>query len=104
MKLIEVTSAGIGAIAKPILTVVNARLRCKNKINNIIEQGHRFIKRNIRPMLGIYSLETAGRIICEIEIMHMIRNRQVEEIQCALSEVEFINKIMGIAAWYSAEK
>ena len=34
----------------------------------------------------------------------MIRKGQVEEIQCVLSEVEFINKIMGIAAWYSDKK
>jgi len=27
----------------------------------------------------------------------LIRKGQVEEIQCALSEAEFINKIMGIA-------
>jgi IS6 family transposase len=49
-------------------------------------------------MLGFDSFETAEKTICGIEIMHMIRKGQVEEIQCVLSEVEFINKIMGIAA------
>jgi len=49
-------------------------------------------------MLGFNSLETAEKTICGIETMHMIRKGQVEEIQSAPSEVEFINKIMGIAA------
>ena len=30
--------------------------------------------------------------------MNMIRKGQVEEIQCALSKVEFFNKIVGIVA------
>ena len=28
-------------------------------LNNIVEQDHRFIKRRVRPMLGIKSLESA---------------------------------------------
>jgi hypothetical protein len=36
---------------------------------------------------------TAERTICGIEIMHMIRKGQVEEIQSVLIDVEFINKI-----------
>jgi transposase, IS6 family len=59
-------------------------------LNNIIEQDHRFIKRKVRSMLGFNSLETAKKTICGIEIMHMIKKGQVEEIQSALSEVEFI--------------
>jgi len=51
-------------------------------------------------MLGFGSFETAEKTICGIETIHMIRKGQVEEIQSVLSEVEFINKIMGIAAWY----
>ena len=49
-------------------------------------------------MLGFDSFETAEKTICGIEIMHMIRKGQVEEIQSVLSEVQFINEIMGIAA------
>jgi len=65
-------------------------------LNNIIEQDHRFIKRKIRPMLGFDSFETAEKTICGIEIMHMLRKGQVDEIQCAFSEVGFINRIMGL--------
>jgi len=49
-------------------------------------------------MLGFDSFETAEKTICGIEIMNMIRKGQVEDIQCALSEIQFINKIMGIVA------
>ncbi|WP_378956987.1 DDE-type integrase/transposase/recombinase [Pelosinus sp. sgz500959] len=67
-------------------------------LNNIIEQDHRFIKRKIRSMLGFDSFETVEKTICGIEIMHMIRKEQVEEIQCVRSEVEFFNRIMGVVA------
>jgi transposase, IS6 family len=61
---------------------------------NIIEQDHRFIKRKVKPMLGFKSLKTAKETISGIEIMHMIRKGQVEEIHDVLSEVEFLNRIM----------
>ncbi len=65
-------------------------------LNNIIEQDHRSIKRKINNMLGFHSFETAEKTICGIEVMNMIKKGQVEEIQCALSEIKFINKIMGV--------
>ncbi|MBP2627910.1 MAG: family transposase [Firmicutes bacterium] len=77
---------------------VKTTLRRIKYLNNIIEQDHRFIKRKIKPMLGFDSFITAEKAICGIEAMHMIRKGQVEEIQSALSEVKFFNKIMGIAA------
>lgn len=49
-------------------------------------------------MLGFGSFKTTEKTICGIEAMHMIRKGQVEEIQGALSEVAFINKIMGVVA------
>ena len=67
-------------------------------LNNIVEQDHRFIKRKTNQMLGFKSFETAKRTISGIEIMHMIHKGQVEEIRGVLSEIEFINEIMGVAA------
>ncbi|MEJ8553218.1 IS6 family transposase [Tepidibacter sp. Z1-5] len=67
-------------------------------LNNIVEQDHRFIKRKIKSMIGFQNFKTAQKTICGIEIMNMIRKGQVEEIQCALSEIQFINKIMGTTA------
>jgi transposase, IS6 family len=68
--------------------------RTTKYLNNIIEQDHRFIKRKVKPMLGFKSLKTAKETISGIEIMHMIRKGQVEEIHDVLSEVEFLNRIM----------
>jgi hypothetical protein len=33
-----------------------------------------------------------------MKIMNMIRKGQVGEIQCVLSEVAFINRVMGVSA------
>jgi len=77
---------------------VSTTLRKVEYLNNIIEQDHRFIKRKIKPMLGFGSFKAAEKTICGIEIMHMIRKGQIEEIQSVLSEVQFINKIMSIEA------
>ena len=77
---------------------VKATLRKVKYLNNIIEQDHRFIKRKVKPILGFGSFKTTEKTICGIETMHMIRKGQVEEIQCALSEVEFFNRIMGVVA------
>lgn len=49
-------------------------------------------------MLGFYSFETTEKTICGIEAMNMIGNGQVEGIRCVLFKVEFINKIMSMAA------
>lgn len=49
-------------------------------------------------MLGFKSLATAEKTICGIEIMHIVKKGQVEKIQSVLSEVEFINRIMGMVA------
>ena len=73
-------------------------IRKTKYLNNIIEQDHRFIKRKLKPMLGFKSLDGAIKTICGIEIMHMLRKGQIEEIQDVLIEVEFINKIMSEVA------
>lgn len=41
-------------------------------------------------MLGFDGIETTEEIICRLETTHMIRKGQVEEIQCALSEVKIV--------------
>ncbi len=49
-------------------------------------------------MLGFKSLATPEKTICGIKIMHIVKKGQVEKIQSVLSEVEFINRIMGMVA------
>ena len=83
---------------KQVILAIKVNISKTKYLNNIIEQDHRFIKRRIRPILGFGNIETAEKTICGIEIMNMIRKGQVGEIQCTLSEVKFINKVMGVSA------
>ena len=42
-------------------------------LNNIVDQDHRAIKRQPRPMPGFNSFHAAKRILADIELMHMIK-------------------------------
>src|SRR5437660_11526386 len=46
-------------------------------LNNVVEQDHRGVKRVTRPLLGFKSLEAAQSTLVSIELMHMIKKRQV---------------------------
>ena len=46
-------------------------------LNNIVEQDHRGVKRVTRPMLGFKSFDAAQDILVGIELMHMIKKRQM---------------------------
>jgi putative transposase len=51
---------------------------CKRKyLNNVVEQDHRAVKRVTRPMLGFKSFEAAQDTLVGIELMHMIKKRQM---------------------------
>ncbi len=45
--------------------------QCKY-LNNLIEQGHRAVKRLTRPMLGFQSFWAAQNTLAGIEVMHML--------------------------------
>ena len=51
--------------------------QCKY-LNNLIEQDHRAVKRQVRPMLGFKSFWAARCTIAGIEVMHAIRKGQLE--------------------------
>jgi len=55
------------------------------------------LKEKLNQCLDLIVLKLL-RTICGIETMHMIKKGQVEEIQCALSEVDFFNNLMGMVA------
>jgi putative transposase len=59
-------------------------------LNNIVEQDHRAIKRVTRPMLGFKSFAAAQDTLTGIELMHMIKKRQlvVEEGDEGLTAAE----------------
>jgi putative transposase len=46
-------------------------------LNNIIEQDHRAVKRVTRPMLGFKAFEAAQATLAGIELMHMLKKRQL---------------------------
>ena len=48
-------------------------------LNNLVEQDHRSVKRVTRPMLGFKVFEAAQRTLAGIELMQMIRKRQLAD-------------------------
>ncbi len=52
-------------------------LRQIKYLNNIVEQDHRAIKRQTRPMLGFKSFWSVAVTLAGIEMMHMIRKGQL---------------------------
>src|SRR5882724_7245679 len=46
-------------------------------LNNMVEQDHRGVKRVTRPMLGFKAFATAQDTLVGIELMHMIKKRQM---------------------------
>jgi putative transposase len=46
-------------------------------LNNVVEQDHRGVKRVARPMLGFKSFETAQGTLAGIELMHMLKKKQL---------------------------
>ncbi|MBJ8026067.1 IS6 family transposase, partial [Bacillus cereus] len=72
-------------------------LRVKKYLNNIIEQDHWFIKKWIRNMLGLKSLQTATKIIAGIEIMHIIKKGQTLQGEKSVQkQIHLINEIFGL--------
>jgi len=56
---------------------MNIGLRQSKYLNNIVEQDHRAIKRQTRPMLGFKSFWSAAVTLAGVELMHMIRKGQL---------------------------
>jgi transposase-like protein len=48
-------------------------------LNNMVEQDHRGVKRITRPMLGFKSFDAAQSTLVGIELMHMLRKRQLDD-------------------------
>ena len=52
-------------------------IRKSKYLNTIVEQDHRGVKRVTRPMLGFKSFTAAQDTLVGIELMHMIKKRQL---------------------------
>src|SRR5262247_2902909 len=59
-------------------------------LNNLVEQDHRAVKRVTRPMLGFKAFDAAQATLVGIELMHMLKKRQlvVEEGNEGLTAAE----------------
>ena len=55
----------------------NIIIRQVKYLNNIVEQDHRGVKRMTRPMLGFKSFDAAQDTLVGIELMHMLKKRQM---------------------------
>ncbi|MFC0693016.1 IS6 family transposase [Paraburkholderia humisilvae] len=55
------------------------KVRQNKYLNNIVEQDHRAIKRIIKPMMGFKDLRCARIILAGIELMNMIRKKQMKD-------------------------
>ncbi|GAA3334560.1 hypothetical protein GCM10020331_102990 [Ectobacillus funiculus] len=53
----------------------STQIRQQQRLNNIIKQDHRFIKKRVLSMLGLKSFLTAKRILSGVEAMHMLRKK-----------------------------
>jgi len=75
-------------------------LRQVKYLNNLVEQDHRFIKRLVKPGMGFFSLETAGRTLQGYEVMHMLRKGQVRGVGKGdiTGQVTFVARLFGVAA------
>ncbi len=78
----------------------SVELRQVKYLNNLVEQDHRFIKRLVKPGMGFFSMETAGRTLQGYEVMHMIRKGQMHGVAKGdiPGQVTFIARLFGMAA------
>jgi putative transposase len=65
-------------------------IRQNKYLNNLVEQDHRAVKRVTRPMLGFKSYAAAHATLVGIELMHMLKKRQlvIEEGSKGLTAAE----------------
>ena len=78
----KITSDGSEANAAAIRTYnqehgTTIAIRQVKYLNNIVEQDHRGVKRVTRPMLGFKAFEAAQSTLIGIELMHMLKKRQL---------------------------
>jgi len=86
--------AGLKLLNRDNHTRIEIR-QCKY-LNNILEQDHRRIKKNTRPMLGFKNSHAAQRTLEGIEVMAMIKKGQMKTL--AGDERSSADKFYALAA------
>ena len=74
------------------ISVIVRQVKC---LNNIVEQGHRAVKRITKPMLDFKSLHAAKKALAGIELMHMIRKGQLNI--AGVEELSFADQFYALA-------
>ena len=64
-------------------------LRQVKYLNKVVEQAHRAIKRQVRPMMGFKSFWSTAVTLTGIELMHMIRKGQLKAAGCLCPAQQF---------------
>ncbi len=78
-------TAGIKAINKMLKgsgCPIPIEMVRRKYLNNIVEKGHRFIKRRTRPMPGFKAFASAAATLDGIEVAHIIRKGQLTPGLC----------------------
>ena len=87
---VDKSGANTAAIASYNLEQdVEIELRQVKYLNNVVEQDHRAIKRQVRPMMGFKSFWSAAVTLAGIELMHMIRKGQLKAAGCLCPAQQF---------------
>jgi transposase, IS6 family len=73
-------------------------LRQVKYLNNVVEQGHRFMKRLVKPGMGFVAFESAWKTLQGHESMNMIRKGQMCGVANGDIQVTFIASLFGVAA------
>jgi len=78
----------------------DCKLRRVKYLNNVIEQDHRFIKKEVRASQCFKSFHAAERTLEGIEAVNMIRKGQVKRLggSDAQGEAKFVASLFGVAA------
>ena len=59
---------------RPPMTIA---IRQVKYLQNVVDQDHRAVKRMTRPMLGFKAFDAAQCTLAGVELMHMIKKRQM---------------------------
>jgi IS6 family transposase len=78
----------------------DCKLRRVKYLNNVIEQGHRAIRRRWRAMQCFRSFHTAERTLEGVEALHMMGQGQVKRLDGTdtAGQAKFVASLFGVAA------
>jgi transposase, IS6 family len=79
----------------------DCKLRRVKYLNNVIEQGHRPIRRRWRAARCFRSFHTAERTLGGVEALHMLRKAQVKRVdgRDSAGRAKFVESLSSVAAW-----